>query len=223
MNSAVDLIPTATGEQWRVDYDVDSSDIVAFNLHHTRKSPTMRRFWVLQFCLIGFAAVLLAIELALGDRLRQPRPATRFVWPAVLAAIPLYLIVARRRIVARRVNTLLREGINRSWASRRTLIMTPDEIYESWTLGKSALKWAAFEKVEATADHLFLYQSAISATTIPRRAFESQAAFDSFVAAARRFHRAAAPGLCRGCGYDLVGITSGKCPECGRAFPAADQ
>lgn len=26
------------------------------------------------------------------------------------------------------------------------------------------------------------------------------------------------PGFCRGCGYDLGGLVSGRCPECGKAF-----
>src|SRR5437868_14899797 len=29
-------------------------------------------------------------------------------------------------------------------------------------------------------------------------------------------------GLCWGCDYPLVGIESGRCPECGRAFSASD-
>lgn len=41
--------------------------------------------------------------------------------------------------------------------------------------------------------------------------------------AARKAHRAATqtPGKCRHCGYDLTGNTSGICPECGTAIPAA--
>jgi hypothetical protein len=33
-----------------------------------------------------------------------------------------------------------------------------------------------------------------------------------------RWARWIAPGRCRGCGYDLRGLTSRRCPECGRPF-----
>jgi hypothetical protein len=29
-----------------------------------------------------------------------------------------------------------------------------------------------------------------------------------------------APGYCATCGYDLRGLTSGRCPECGHEIPA---
>lgn len=40
----------------------------------------------------------------------------------------------------------------------------------------------------------------------------------AFIRGALRRSRAAGAGVCRKCGYDLTGNTSGVCPECGNRF-----
>lgn len=40
----------------------------------------------------------------------------------------------------------------------------------------------------------------------------------AFAAVVARPWRRPAPGSCQACGYSLVGVPAGRCPECGREF-----
>jgi hypothetical protein len=82
---------------------------------------------------------------------------------------------------------------------RQRITLTEDGIFQSSPSGYSVRYWSAISRVETAEDRLYLYTIFETGHMVPRRAFADEAAWDAFVAAARRYRdrAAAAPGGAR--------------------------
>ncbi len=170
-----------------VSFDLTKDDLTFFNLYHCAKSPTARRqfrrslllpptIWlVLWFTLVFFAGR------EDGSWLQK----SRNLLPLMLFP-PLYvawLPWAHRRAIRRAIDGMIGEGDNRRLFGQRTVTATPAYISDSGAHGSSSTAWSAVERVVRLDEAILVYTSALSAEVIPRRAFLSAIAFDSFASA----------------------------------------
>lgn len=70
----------------------------------------------------------------------------------------------------------------------RELTLTPEKIIDTTPARRREIEWRAIEKIVTTEDHVFIYDTAVSAFVIPRRDFASDDAFWQFVREARAYH-----------------------------------
>jgi hypothetical protein len=73
----------------------------------------------------------------------------------------------------------------------RTLEISPEGVSTSSARGKAQLKWTAFARIVGTPDAIYFYLGKRIASVIPRRAFPSPMAADTFLQAARAWRAAA--------------------------------
>lgn len=120
---------------------------------------------------------------------------------------------------------------------RRSLGPTSVTLYPAALVWDSQLlsvvqPWGQLISVEETPELILFFRDESGAYAAPKRAFESPARATEFLDLARGFYAQAPrdPAVdvrrllaendvpCPGCGYNLRGMTSQSCPECGAAF-----
>lgn len=199
-----------------IEYTLDENDVIALQDHYQKSSPERRRF-------NQFFLVVVALTLALGIAevvllWKGEEIAIDYGTWVVLFCVLFVYILGKHRSAAQSVKRVLSRGQNRDLFSPQRLTMSGEGIQTSSPYQNSRISWGAVEKVFKTDEHVFMFLSAMSALIVPRTAFPTDADFDHFFTIADGHQRAASPGNCRKCGYDLHGNQSGACPECGTAI-----
>ncbi len=221
MSSASSPVKSATGSHV-VEFENDIDDALAFQAHYMQTSPYFRGRNRRSTIIMPLAVVMIAFSFFFTDPAPWREQIPWFlIWLGFFAPLYLFLRVRRKRAGLNLMRKLMSDGANRSYFSRKRLTIKKEGLRSESAVGDGFLKWEGIEGVVRTAEHLFVYETSASATIIPRRAFSNAAEFEEFATAAERFHQAVSPGPCRKCGYDLVGNTSGKCPECGTPIAPA--
>ncbi len=200
-----------------VEFQLTEDEIIQSQRFLLSHSHTLRKQWnryyfvLAAFVLLGFVAFAQALFSG-ASREALLLPAAFVIATGFLGG---YRALQRSRAPAKLLRQMLSEGRNEMVYKRRRMTISPDGMRIDHEAGYSFVRWFVIEKVVGSADAIYIYASSVSAHSIPKRAFESGYAFDHFSSRAAAWHRAAIPGRCVRCGYDLAGNVSGVCPECG--------
>jgi len=134
---------------------------------------------------------------------------------AVLIAYALWWDWTWKPRVTRRVQQAVADSP--TFATSTACRVTPEGIEAHDELIDAVIRWPAILKIGETSDHCFLFLNSENAYIIPRRAFDSDDAFEHFISACRRWRSQHPPasGTCPDCGYSLQNLHQDGCPECG--------
>lgn len=144
-----------------------------------------------------FASLALLIAVCAGIGVATARPEGVVGWGAicVMAVVVLFAFhVAWRlrtpasvRVVMRQLaHGYLEETPNEHFLSQRTITLEADGVREEMAQSSSFTRWSAYERFAQDEEGLYLYDSAISGTIVPREAFATRRQFLAFVALAYR-------------------------------------
>ncbi|MDF3058622.1 MAG: hypothetical protein K0R17_2837 [Rariglobus sp.] len=180
------------------DYELTAEDVCAFNLHHSRHSPTARRQYLLGWFLPAAGGLLICSGLwyLANQKANAPLKTFQDLLPLFLG-VPAYLVFfpwSHRRRLRATVKAMVKEDKNHGLFSRHQVTLTPEGITEVSGQGHSSTPWAIVDRVVATDEHVFIYINALAAAIIPRRAFTDPAQFAAFVRTAQDYHRNASTG-----------------------------
>ena len=169
-----------------ITYNVEIADMKAFQRHHRRVSPTLRRLRL--FVLILFSAV------SLDSALRHENGSIGF-------RITYFLILLVMFLVAFGVITYVanwfaqlrayRDGERHGILGQHTIALTPETLHERTAVNDSKAAWRSLFRIDATPDHIFIFTQPNSAYVIPRRAFPTPSDADAFLTSARDYYAAA--------------------------------
>ncbi len=173
------------------EYELTVDDIVAFNVHHRKASPTIRRVGRLALIIVLFAIALIGISTITGKDAPAERASSGVIWLVVLIGVIFIFAYQSRYGFAKIVRRMLGEGLNVALLCRRRVAIDRDAISVVSEYFERKTRWPAVEKVVETGDYLFIYLSSVQAEIVPRRAFADESRFRSFVEAAKRYYRAA--------------------------------
>ncbi len=148
----------------KIGYNVTIDDVVAFNMHHFKNSPAMRkqvRFGVIFTCgliLICFSLIAMSNK-SYGDLIIGIITASVFacVYPGI------YRWSAKRNVLK-----LYGEGKNVGVLGEHILEVTNTEIIDKADSAESKSKISRMERIESTPDYVFIYMGAVIAHIIPR-------------------------------------------------------
>lgn len=209
----------ANEQRLSIEYELVPEDFVAFQKHFSKHSQTGRKKSHWRWILMSLVLVVLTLNFFSPKRISGDN---WWIWLVGLLFLWAVFYVMANREQNRRVHQMFEDGSNKLLFGKRMVYITPDEFSESSMFCQTILKWAGIQNLVTTADHLFVYISTTTAFVVPRRAFRDESSFKTFSETAMAYYKAVSPGLCRKCGYDLTGNTSGRCPECGESFEARD-
>jgi hypothetical protein len=171
-----------------VEFDLTVDDKVRFNEYHCEHSPAIRR--VKWFSILAGPIAMGLIGIVEYFRYESFTPLIIFWTLGILygLAMPAYW----RWSIRRRTRKLLTESPSGALTEHCTMRIDEQGVHATTNKGSSSLKWSAIEKVAQTEDAFYLYVGPVNAHVIPRRAFESRAAFEEFTSNVRRLREEAA-------------------------------
>jgi len=161
----------------RVDYDVTKKDFIDFNLFHMKKSSATRTIKIFTYgipiILIGW--ILLSNSVSFDDLIIR---IVIFICMAAALVVMLWLTskLSSKLIVSR----LFNEGKNKDVLGKHTIIIDDEGLIETTENSENRTKWAGIEKIVCSDTAILVYNSAISAYIIPKRAFENERCMNDF-------------------------------------------
>lgn len=146
-----------------ITYTNTRRDLLAFQLHHLRRSPMM---W-LPFALVGLMFFLMASEEALAPRIVATVIFLLLVLPILVAFYAALLTL----------NLLLRKAGN---SPPETVTLSDAGLQIKTATSFQEHQWAGIKQVCWTRRHLFIYLTPSLACVVPRRVFASAGEWESF-------------------------------------------
>lgn len=176
----------------RVDYELTLDDLVEFNFYHFNHSAAYRRrLWLMRILAL---TVALVVTLGLFAGVRDWTGALAFLLvPGIFVIFLVYATLPSRRKASLRstLEGMFREGRNANLFSLHRVWISPTGIRRISRYTDTTYQWPVVEKIVATEQGVYIYDSAASAILVPRSAFADQGDFDRFVETARQFWQAA--------------------------------
>jgi hypothetical protein len=114
---------------------------------------------------------------------------SRISFGFILIATPFAFLLQwflERLVVRHAIRSLLRdERPGRGQLGRHRLVLGEDGLVESTAVNESRTAWSGVDRVEQSADYIFIYTSPAAAHVIPKRAFSDPQEADAFFRLAR--------------------------------------
>jgi hypothetical protein len=156
----------------KVSFRYKYLDLIAFNFYHLFRSIIFYGFLVF-IILIGIIPNWQAANHAAADK--------SMIYRIVLFVILELVPVVISYIVLALVLLLANIGkMNKTVLTDSSIILNEDILVTESAYSHSEIQWTAIQKLVRTRTYIFLYIMQHGALVIPRRAFESDAAFDQF-------------------------------------------
>ena len=178
-------------EKKSVRFELVLDDLIAFNQYKLAHSPSIlrrRRIGLALPPLVWLVAWSLIVSFS-----EVPEETARKLWWLLLYA-PFHFLLHHwrwKRNQGKVLERLLREGGRSPLLGKRRLTLTAKEIREQNPVSEIAAQWPQVLKSERVEAHTFIFLSPVAAIIIPRRAFESEAAYLEFVGAVEEYRNKA--------------------------------
>ncbi len=169
-----------------VTYSIEIADMQAFQRHHRRISPVVRRARI--FLLIFFAA--LSLNAAIQHDAESPafRVIYFFVMLGIMILATSALTFAANWFAQFRA---YRDGERHGILGAHTVTLTPDAVHERTAVNESKAAWRGIFRIDATPSHIFIFIQPNAAHVIPRRAFPAPEDAEAFLSTARSHYETA--------------------------------
>jgi hypothetical protein len=209
----------ASRESWELAYELTEDDLVAL----TRRASTRNvKWWIKRWLFLAWLGFPIYMVLKLLDSWMQAFPAypgSRHAQIGLVAWLGLIVIDAISQLMSVRGNVrrMLRKGHSHSCLGWTRLVACAESLRLANHFSDETNSWSCVWRIRVTATHVFFHEHPLMAYIIPRRAFESDEAFQAFIADVTLWRGRGKPygAICPKCGYDLRGHEQPGCPECG--------
>jgi hypothetical protein len=166
-------------EPTKVEYDLTKEDYIAFNMHHIDHSPTIKRSLFIQRYIVAliFLAFPFIYSRVSGAALLLPLIVYGVVFIIWILYYPRYFTASMKKRILKMIN----EGSNASLFGPRSITLNESGVTETSENDESRSSWRSIEKIDETAEHIYIYISSINAYLVPVRAFEDRTKKEAFL------------------------------------------
>ena len=164
-----------------VDYELTREDLYAFQWRAAFQSARSRRARRVPYLLWLLAILLWAIVPAIGpDGFTLSRVSFTFIVVSLLVTF-LFQWCLEQWLVRHAIRQLLKdERPDRGQLGRHRLVLGEDGLTESTAVGESRTSWSGVDRVEQSADYIYIYTSPAAAHVVPKRAFPNPEQAEAF-------------------------------------------
>jgi YcxB-like protein len=166
-----------------VDYEITLEDLYAFQWRAAFQSARARRARRVPYLLWLLAILLWSIVPAIGP---HGLTLSRVNVTAMLISLVVVFVLQwclERWLVRHAIRQLLEdERPDRGQLGRHRLVLTEEGLTESTAVGETRTRWSGVDRVEQSADYIYIYTSPAAAHVIPKRAFPAAEGAEAFYA-----------------------------------------
>jgi hypothetical protein len=172
-----------------VEYQLTRSDVEAFAQHSLRSWKVRVVSPITVTLFLATVALFLFVFPALKGQEPLAKLAELDVWAPTLALVGGWLFLwfslnkGQKRSLA--------EMRERGFFDKQRLAIRPDGVFHCLVLSEGLTKWPLIEKIEATREYIYFWLGERKAFFVPRKAFQDENHFLSFVDQARKYREAA--------------------------------
>lgn len=231
MNDTIDISYELVREDWIEAYRVaaDRREPEVAEAHRKARRAQLRHWLIFGPCIVALVSMIIGSRASTRGMYLEGALAGAAV--VILMMLPTLTATTRRYVAKYRQSVLELANTDElgDLVGPQRLRAGPEGIVRATAIQEVRLAWAAFETLDASENLLILNGPYTAAVVIPRRAFPTPQAADAAAAALRRWLDAgrAPPAAriaayladrdlpCPTCTYNLRGISSDRCPECG--------
>ena len=163
----------------KVEYDLTKEEYIAFNMHYIENSPTLKRSLFIQRYVV--ALVFLAFPFIFSKIFGAPMLLSFIVYGAIFVAWILYYPKYYMATTKKRILRMIDEGSNANLYGLRSMALTEVGVEEISEHGESRSSWNSIERIDETANHIYIFISSMNAYLVPIRAFEGRTQKDEFM------------------------------------------
>ena len=168
-----------------IDYELTRDDLFAFQLHALENSPTVKKF--ARRTRVTYAIVILVMA-----ALMTPWTST-IALAAFIVGVGAFLLFAWifTRVLTRRaiLDQVSRELPEKGQLGHHHIKLDETGIFESTAVGEMRVAWAGIDRIERNENAILIYTTPSAAHMIPRRAFATPDAAESFAEVAESYLR----------------------------------
>jgi len=155
----------------QIQFKLTEEDFLNFNLYHVKHSKTATRALRLQQFLIPLLYVLAAFIFSMiGDM-----PFLFLLVPFLVLSV-VWIFLAPKFFyssVMRNVKKMLKEGKAGGITGNYTMTLTEEGLAESTPIEEKKTRWDGITSFQEDDDYFYLYNSAVSAYILPKRALKN--------------------------------------------------
>lgn len=165
-------------EAFTLEYELTAQDYIDFNLYHLKYSGKIKNLLFIQRFVMPLIYFVLAFILARSTNVPL------WVWMIVSAAVYLlwvFVYPARmEKNLSKKLSKALKQEKNSKLLGRHSITLYGDGLTDTGNGGETRVKWSSIMDFVNYKEHLFIFINESRAFIIPKRAFASEDALNSF-------------------------------------------
>ena len=165
----------------KIDYNLTEEDYLNFNLYHAKNSKTVAKSLLIQRFLSPIIFLIAAFIFSWIDDVSLVGSLITFSIIGILWIVyyPKYFY----RLIIRNSKKMFKEGKNDGLLGEHCMMLSDEGIVDANPNGETKVKWAGIKRFEEDDKYLYIYNSAVSAYIIPKRALTNVVDVQSYVKA----------------------------------------
>lgn len=175
------------GEGMTIEFEQVFEDlIILYDLHWRKQKFMTRHFSGVLAAAMGMFGLMLVPRGTL-DQENWWGASLFLLLAAVFGGLWLYTMLGRRYLFRKSIEQQYAGSKNYSILGIRRMTITPEFLIASSPIMQSAQRWIGIEKICLDSGAIIIFNSAMSAYILPRRAFNSDQHFHEFAAQAEKY------------------------------------
>lgn len=165
-------------ESFELEYELIAQDYIDFNLYHLKYSGKIKNLLFIQRFIMPLIYFAMAFILARSTNVPL------WVWLIVSAAVYLLWVfvypVRMEKNLSRKLSKALKQDKNTKLLGKHSIILNSEGITDTGNGGETKVKWSSILDFVNYKDHMFIFITESRAFIIPKRAFITEDALNSF-------------------------------------------
>lgn len=171
-----------------VEYEQTLEDLVNTNLYYYKTSPMLKRTLMNRRIIFTLLILIFHFVIACGVTDGNGVNLT-FVAMGVIFSVAYFFLQPWivNNDIRNRTRKLFSEGSQQELIGKQQIVFQENGIQHKTSISLKTIKWSAIEQILVTDDYIMLYESSISALSIPKRIFNNSSEITSLLSQIRQY------------------------------------
>jgi hypothetical protein len=168
----------------KIEYNLSKEDWINFNMYHSRNSKT-NKMWILTLRLFIFVMLLILNGLVLFSFFFTSKEfgLLEIAFPIVVDSVGILYIIFLQKLASSRVRRVIKKMIEEGkneFLGKQSIEINDEFLLRKTKVSEMTVHWLGIERIAQDDKYVFIYDSALSAFIVPKKAFKNKKEMDLF-------------------------------------------